>query len=91
MWVRPSPMKAGDKGFAVGDEHPRIAQAQRMLAAYGYDTKPTGIIDAKTYRVIRAFQLHFRPKRADGHLDRSTELTLQRLLATTGRLTAAIA
>ncbi len=85
LWVRASPVRDDDKGFEVSDEHPRIAAAQRLLAAYGYDTSPSGIIDAKTYRVIRAFQLHFRPRRADGRLDRSTERTLQRLLLAAGR------
>ncbi len=84
MWVRPSPLQPGDNGLGLGAESPRVAEVQRLLAAYGYDTAPTGIIDAKTSRVLRAFQLHFRPRRADGRLDRSTELTLRRLLAKAG-------
>lgn len=86
QWVRPSPLRAGDEGLSVGTKGDVVLTVQKQLAAYGYDVNPTGELDTKTCNVVRAFQLHFRPKRwRDGRLDRSTLLTLERLLAHSGR------
>ncbi len=49
-----------------------IAEAQRLLAAIGYETPQTGQLDEATRRVISAFQLHFRAARCDGALDAET-------------------
>ena len=81
VWVRPSPLQPGDRGLGPGATGPRVAEVQRHLAAYGYDAGLSGSLDTKTCKILRAFQLHFRPRRPDGRLDRSTELTLWRLLA----------
>ena len=81
VWVRPSPLQPGDRGLGPGATGPRVAEVQRHLAAYGYDAGLSGSLDTKTCKILRAFQLHFRPRRPDGRLDRSTELTLRRLLA----------
>lgn len=86
LYVRPSPIDPDDEGLGPGSEDARIAHAQMLLSAYGYDAPPTGILDDKTSKVLRAFQLHFRPRRVDGRLDRSTERTLQRLLDTSSPL-----
>lgn len=83
IWVRPSPLRAGDEDVLSTDEPDGVRNIQRMLSAFGYDVPETGVYDAKTAKVVRAFQLHFRPRRVDGRLDRSTGLTLQRLLAVT--------
>ena len=85
LWVRPSPVLAGDEGLGIGAEGGRVVAAKRALSAYGYDTAQGGELDVKTSKVLRAFQLHFRPRRVDGRLDRSTELTLRRLLVAAGR------
>jgi N-acetylmuramoyl-L-alanine amidase len=84
QWVKPSPVRAEDEGLCVGSKGDAIRKAQKQLSAYGYDVSPTGELDAKTSHVIRAFQLHFRPRRVDGRLDRSTLATLSRLLLTAG-------
>lgn len=85
QWVKPSPVRAEDEGLSVGSKGDAIRNAQKQLAAYGFDVTPTGELDTKTSHVIRAFQLHFRPRRVDGRLDRSTLLTLTRLLTASGR------
>jgi N-acetylmuramoyl-L-alanine amidase len=77
-WVAPAPLAAGDPG--VDEDGPAIAEAQALLAAYGYGIETNGIFDEAARSVVRAFQLHFRPARADGRLDRSTADTLARLL-----------
>lgn len=89
LWVRPFPVRADDPGLAVGAESERVRNAQDNLALYGYDVDATGRLDAKTEKVLRAFQLHFRPRRVDGRLDRSTEATLERLIEASRRRAAA--
>lgn len=81
LWVRPSPVKSDDRGLSIADTGSVVAKAQAMLGQFGYNIQPTGEFDSTTAKVIRAFQLHFRPKRVDGRLDRSTFLTLSRLIA----------
>ena len=51
-----------------------------MLSLYGYGIDITGVFDQATGVVVRAFQLHFRPRRVDGLADRSSRDTLCRLL-----------
>jgi N-acetylmuramoyl-L-alanine amidase len=80
-WVRPLAVKADDAGFGPGEENAQIRSAQERLAGYGYNVKITGRLDEQTEMVLRSFQLHFRPRRVDGRLDRSTEATLERLIA----------
>jgi N-acetylmuramoyl-L-alanine amidase len=60
-----------------------------LLALYGYRVAPTGILDQTTEQVLKAFQTHFRPRRVDGRLDRSTALTLERLVEAARRRVAA--
>ncbi len=80
-WVRPSPALDGDDGLVIGARGEMVTTAQRLLAEFGYNIVVSGELDAETSKVIRAFQLHFRPRRTDGRLDRSTLSTLQRLVA----------
>jgi N-acetylmuramoyl-L-alanine amidase len=89
LWVRPSPVRADDPGLGIGDKGARVARAQERFASYGYDLRPNGVFDAATEKVLKAFQSHFRPRRVDGRLDRSTEVTLERLLAASRRQVAA--
>lgn len=84
-WVRPSPLNVRDKGLGPGAQGETVLAAQKYLAAYGYDAPVTGEMDDKTSKVLRAFQLHFRRARVDGRLDRSTLLTLARLIAAAKR------
>jgi N-acetylmuramoyl-L-alanine amidase len=53
---------------------------QTALRQYGYGLHPTGVYDAFTQAVVRAFQRHFRPARVDGIADSSTLMTLENLL-----------
>ncbi len=80
VWLPPEPADDADAGFGPGSRGDEIAQAQRMLSRYGYGVPQSGELDERTGFVLRAFQLHFRPERIDARLDRSTRLTLVRLL-----------
>lgn len=81
FWVPPVERDAADEGKTVGAEGDEIAHAQRLLARYGYGIEVSGLFDEAMRHVVRAFQLHFRPECPDGRLDRSTVLTLERLVA----------
>src|SRR5690606_26551695 len=85
LWVRPVPVRGDDPGLGLGACASRVARAQELLAVYGYGIEVTGVLDPATEKVLEAFQAHFRPRRVDGRLDRSTELTLERLLAASQR------
>lgn len=89
LWVRPLPVRADDEGLGLGAEGPAVLRAQQGLAAYGYDVEESGTLDANTEKVLKAFQLHFRPRRVDGRIDRSTEVTLERLVDAAQRRVAA--
>jgi N-acetylmuramoyl-L-alanine amidase len=83
-WVAPEPVDWATEGTAeraAGADAPRIADVQALLEAYGYGVEATGVADPLTQFVVSAFQRHFRPERTDGRIDRSTLLTLQRLIA----------
>ena len=67
----------------------RVARAQERLADYGYGIEANGVLDQTTEKVLKAFQSHFRQRRVDGRLDRSTELTLDRLIEASHRRVAA--
>jgi N-acetylmuramoyl-L-alanine amidase len=79
-WCAPEPIDDADAGLESGATGDRITGAQLALARYGYRIDPTGVLDTATSFALRAFQLHFRPARVDKRLDRSTEVTLQRLI-----------
>lgn len=85
LWLPPDAINDDDAGLGLGETDLRVASAQAWLAAYGYDAPQTGVLDAKTSKVIRAFQLHFRPARVDGRLDVSTENTLACIVQAAGR------
>jgi N-acetylmuramoyl-L-alanine amidase len=77
--VPPAPM-GGGRFLQLGDEGAPVAALQEMLASYGYGVDATGAFDQRTWDVVSAFQLHFRPTRVDGVADASTITTLYRLL-----------
>ncbi len=89
LWVRPSPVRTDDAGLKLGARDVRVVHAQEHLAAYGYGIESNGVLDQTTEKVLKAFQSHFRPRRVDGRLDRSTEVTLERLLEASRRQAAA--
>jgi N-acetylmuramoyl-L-alanine amidase len=55
------------------------AETQRLLAAIGYETPQTGVLDSATRQVITAFQRHFRPARCDGEPDAETRALIAAL------------
>lgn len=80
LWVEPEP--AGrDKGLGPGDSGGAVKDFQQSLKSYGYDIDISGEYDDATCIVASGFQRHFRPERVDGCADRSTRITLDRLLA----------
>jgi len=79
-WIEPVPI-SDDRGFALGDHGPAVAEFQGALARYGYGIAASGTFDAAMGDVVVAFQRHFRPARVDGIADHSTIATLARLLA----------
>jgi len=82
-WVAPSPLREGP-ALQAGDAGEEVAGLQAKLARYGYGIEVTGIYNAPSKAVIRAFQRHFRPARIDGIADPSTVDTLDRLIAASG-------
>jgi N-acetylmuramoyl-L-alanine amidase len=60
-----------------------VAEAQRLLAAIGYETPEGGALDEETRAAVVAFQRHFRPARCDGALD---DETLARIAAVAARI-----
>ncbi len=80
-WVAPEPLHPDACGTPTGDAGPAVVEVQRRLLSYGYALPQTGAFDAETRIVVAAFQRHFRPARVDGLIDRSTAVTLDRLLA----------
>jgi N-acetylmuramoyl-L-alanine amidase len=85
LWLPPDPVSDEDHGLELGACDMRVAHAQALLSAFGYRAPQTGVLDVMTSKVIRAFQLHFRPERADGRLDLSTQATLQRVVQASAR------
>jgi len=81
VWIEPTPVDAADAGHGPGATDDDVRRAQALLADYGYCAPLHGGLDPETTRVLVAFQRHFRPARVDGRLDRSTLLTLERLIA----------
>ncbi|MEO0728983.1 MAG: N-acetylmuramoyl-L-alanine amidase [Pseudomonadota bacterium] len=80
LWVEPEPIverHADDQHRLSADS---LTEVQAGLAAYGYDCSVTGVMCDRTRIVVAAFQRHFRPDRVDGIVDRSTRVTLERLL-----------
>lgn len=58
---------------------PAVAEIQESLRRAGYAAPDTGVLDAATRRVVRAFQMHYRPARHDGIPDAETLAILHAL------------
>jgi N-acetylmuramoyl-L-alanine amidase len=80
-WVAPAPLDLTGPALSSGSAGPQVTALQAALRAYGYGVDRSGIYDALTHAVVRAFQRHFRPARMDGIADASTCATLGNLLA----------
>ena len=59
---------------------PGIAWVQARLACIGYAVPDTGQLDAATRRVVRAFQMRYRPGQYDGTPDAETTALIQAVL-----------
>ncbi len=79
-WVEPEPIDEHICSHSLEPSNDDIAHVQRLLASYGYGLQVNGQLDDKVRDVIRAFQIHFRPQRADGVIDPSTIATVERLI-----------
>jgi len=79
-WVEPVGLTQDSDVLALGSRGPRVEACQALLRGYGYGVEPSGEFDVLTEFVVLAFQRHFRPARIDGRIDRSTLLTLERLI-----------
>lgn len=85
LWVEPEP--AGhDAPLGLGSAGRDVAQLQSLLAALGFECPSTGVFDPATETILKAFQMHWRPARADGRGDASTLSSLRRLLALRDRI-----
>lgn len=60
---------------------PDVAWFQRALAEQGYEVGRGGVLDEPTRKVIRAFQMKYRPARFDGEPDVETAALLEALNA----------
>jgi N-acetylmuramoyl-L-alanine amidase len=80
-WVEPAPVSDGCSDLIAEGDTAAILEAQSLLRRYGYDIAESGELDERTRIIVKAFQLHFRPERADGRLDAATLDTLTRLIA----------
>lgn len=79
-FVSPAPVEDGPS-ISLGSAGPDVARIRSRLRQYGYGLAEAGAFDEEMAAVVTAFQRHFRPERIDGVVDRSTEDTLNRLLA----------
>lgn len=59
---------------------PEVAWVQEQLSRLGYALESSGILDAQTHNVLRAFQMRYRPTRYDGQIDAQTAAILQNLV-----------
>jgi N-acetylmuramoyl-L-alanine amidase len=78
LWVEPAP--APGDALAEGAEGAGVFVVQAGLTRLGYDCAPSGVYDAHTATVVRAFQRHWRPERIDGTADGETRARLIALL-----------
>ena len=79
--VPPEPASGHTGTLSPGDSGEAVEAFQAMLSLYGYGLVISGAYDDATSRVVTAFQRHFRPALVDGIADRSTIVTLDRLIA----------
>lgn len=78
LWAEPPP--APGPALAEGDEGLGVLVLQGALGRFGYDCHRTGIYDAQTAGIVRAFQRHWRGERPDGRADGETRARLMALL-----------
>lgn len=82
IWVPPAPLAEGPR-YQSGDEGQPVRALQALLAMLGFGLDLTGVFDARTVSVVKAFQRHYRPELIDGIADLSTMMTLKAVLQAT--------
>ena len=74
LWTEPG--AAPGEPLGEGDEGVGVFALQAALTRLGYDSAPSGQYDAKTARIVTAFQRHWAPHRLDGVADGETRARL---------------
>jgi N-acetylmuramoyl-L-alanine amidase len=82
LWAEPQAAPGAPVG--EGEEGAAVFALQAGLTRLGYDLPPTGLFDAPTAAVVRAFQRHWRQDRVDGIADGETRARLIALLRLAG-------
>jgi N-acetylmuramoyl-L-alanine amidase len=80
LWLPPEPVGDGETGKDLASDPSVVGEVRSLLASFGYGVAREGPLDPELAFVLRAFQLHFRPARVDSRIDRSTLITLRRLV-----------
>lgn len=80
FYIDPAPIRTG-LSLSTGDTGLTVERLQQQLSALGFGIQVSGVYDADTATVVRAFQRHFRPQIVDGIADESTRATLGDLLS----------
>lgn len=57
-----------------------VANFQKLLQQYGYQTPTNGVLDNNAQKVVKAFQMHFRATKANGIPDAQSEAILRALI-----------
>jgi N-acetylmuramoyl-L-alanine amidase len=78
-WLKPPPLDP-EAGYILDGDTQARAETLQLMRAYGYGIDNPGRDDWFAV-LVRTFQMHFRPERADGRLDAGTLETLRRLVA----------
>ncbi|MFC0179905.1 N-acetylmuramoyl-L-alanine amidase [Thorsellia kenyensis] len=58
-----------------------VLSVQKLLKQYGYQVPLSGELDSETKNVVKAFQMHFRPRDFSGVPDAETEAILRALIS----------
>lgn len=82
LWAEPA--AAPGLPLAQGEEGAGVFALQAGLTRLGYECAPSGVYDARTATVVRAFQRHWRQDRVDGVADGETRARLIALLRLAG-------
>jgi N-acetylmuramoyl-L-alanine amidase len=82
LWAEPPAAPGAPVG--EGEEGAAVFALQAGLTRLGYDLPPSGVFDATTAAVVRAFQRHWRQDRVDGIADGETRARLIALLRLAG-------
>ena len=77
-WIRPAPLHPALDEL-LDEDQASVAEALQLLRSYGYGIENQDRADWFAV-LVRSFQLHFRPARADGRLDTATLDTMRRLV-----------